>query len=81
MTSDREMIVEVCTRLSWHIDRREWNHVAGLLAEPVSVDYTSVNGGEAENYTPAELTAGLASLLGQLDATQHVQSGHGGHRG
>jgi len=76
MASDREAIVETCTRLSWHIDRREWNDVATLLAEPVLVDYTSVNGGEPRNYTPAEFTAGLASLLGQLDATQHIQSGH-----
>lgn len=76
MASDRESIVETCTRLSWHIDQREWDHVAALLAEPILVDYTSVNGGEPRNYTPTELTDGLASLLGQLDATQHVQSGH-----
>lgn len=76
MVSDREAVVETCTRLSWYIDRHEWSDVAALLADPVLVDYTSVNGGEPQSYTPAQFSEGLASFLGRLDATQHVQSGH-----
>lgn len=76
MSTDQENVIETCVRLSWHVDHREWDRVAALLADSVLVDYTSVNGGEPGTYTPTEFTDGLASLLGQLDATQHVQSGH-----
>lgn len=74
--SERETIIDICMRLSWHVDRQEWEALAELLADPVTVDYTSVNGGSPETYTPRELVEGMSALLGQLDATQHVQANH-----
>ena len=74
--NDRDAIVDTCTRLSWYIDRGEWDKVVPLLSDPVLVDYTSVNGGEPESYHPSDLVVGLAAHLDAMDATQHVQANH-----
>lgn len=46
MNHDQLMIIETCTRMAWHADRREWDLVAGVFADRVVLDYTSLNGGE-----------------------------------
>ncbi len=41
---DRLDIIEVCTRMCWHTDKREWEQLRSLVfAEKVQVDYTSLN--------------------------------------
>ncbi|MFF8844957.1 nuclear transport factor 2 family protein [Streptomyces sp. NPDC015127] len=73
---DRLAVVETCTRMAWHADQREWDRLAGIFAEKVALDYTSLNGGEPVELTPAEIVAGWKSALGGYDATQHLVTNH-----
>lgn len=53
------------------VDCRDWDAVVGLLADKVSVDYTSVFGGEPETVSGPELVTRWKGLLPGFDATQH----------
>lgn len=74
--SDRAEIVEVCTRMAVHADRREWDELAGVFAPSVTLDYTSLNGGEPAVLTPAEIVTAWSGFLGAFDATQHLVTNH-----
>jgi hypothetical protein len=74
---DRLAVVETCTRMCWHTDKREWEQLRSLVfAERVLVDYTSLNGGKPAELTPDELIAAWRALLSQLDSTQHLLTNH-----
>ncbi|MFI2206080.1 nuclear transport factor 2 family protein [Streptomyces sp. NPDC020192] len=73
---DRLAVIEVCTRMAWHTDRREWTELRGVFAEKVRLDYTSLNGGGAVELTPDQIVGGWSELLGALDATQHLTTNH-----
>ncbi|MEO3876378.1 nuclear transport factor 2 family protein [Nonomuraea sp. B12E4] len=65
-------VVETCTRMAVHADRREWELLRGLFADEVLLDYTSLNGGEPVRLTPQEIVDAWAATLGGFDATQHL---------
>ncbi|WP_067483296.1 nuclear transport factor 2 family protein [Actinomadura hibisca] len=73
---DRLNIVETCTRMAWHADQREWDALAGIFAEKVTLDYTSLNGGEPAELTPEQIVGGWSQVLGGFDATQHLITNH-----
>ncbi|MEU5876531.1 nuclear transport factor 2 family protein [Spirillospora sp. NPDC047279] len=75
-TEDRLAIVETCTRMAWHADRREWDELAGIFADPVTLDYTSLNGGEPAELAPDQVVAAWSATLGAFDATQHLITNH-----
>jgi hypothetical protein len=70
--SDREEIVEVTGNLGLLVDARDWPAVRALFDDPVEVDYTSLNGGEPQTVSPADLVGGWADMLERLEATQHL---------
>jgi hypothetical protein len=72
----RTEIVETCTRMAVHADRREWAPLRGLFAGEVLLDYTSLNGGEPVRLTPQEIVDAWAATLGGFDATQHLIANH-----
>ncbi|KAA2250723.1 nuclear transport factor 2 family protein [Solihabitans fulvus] len=74
--ADRVAIVETCTRMAWHTDQREWDRLAEVFADIVTLDYTSLNGGEPADLTPAQIVGAWSGLLGALDATQHLITNH-----
>ncbi len=74
--SDRDAIVDVTTRLGWYADQRRWDELLGLFAGQVTLDYTSLAGGEPVTVSPADIVASWKGGLGGLDATQHVVSNH-----
>jgi len=43
--ADRLDVIEATVRVLWHTDRREWDRLSDVLAEEVTLDYTSLNGG------------------------------------
>lgn len=73
---DRLEIVEVCTRMAWHADRREWHLLKAVFADEVVLDYTSLNGGEPATLTPEQIAAAWSRVLGGFDATQHLVTNH-----
>ncbi|MFC4907359.1 nuclear transport factor 2 family protein [Actinomadura gamaensis] len=75
-TADRLDVADICTRMGWHADRREWDLLQGLFADRVILDYTSLNGGEPADLTPAQIVGGWRGVLGGFDATQHLIAGH-----
>ncbi|WP_225993290.1 nuclear transport factor 2 family protein [Actinomadura rudentiformis] len=73
---DRLAVVETCTRMAWHADQREWDLLAGIFADSVTLDYTSLNGGEPAELSPEQIVAGWSATLGSFDATQHLITNH-----
>ncbi|MFF7408923.1 nuclear transport factor 2 family protein [Streptomyces lydicus] len=74
---DRLDITEVCTRMCWHTDKREWELLrSAVFAEKVQVDYTSLNGGEPAEMAAAELIDAWRTHLSGLASTQHLLTNH-----
>jgi hypothetical protein len=69
-------VIAVCTRMAWHADHREWDALAGVFADKVLLDYTSLNGGEPVVLTPEQIVSAWAGVLGGFDATQHLITNH-----
>jgi hypothetical protein len=76
VVTDKLEIIEICTRLAWHADRREWDELASVFAPRVLLDYTSLNGGEPATLTPQQIVAGWSQALNGFDATQHLITNH-----
>lgn len=70
--NDRDEIIELTSNLGLLADARDWSGLQALFADPVDVDYTSLNGGEPQTVSPSELIGGWSDILGPLQATQHL---------
>lgn len=73
---DRLDIIDICTRMAWHADQREWEALKSVFADQVRLDYTSLNGGEPVVLSPAQIVDGWSRVLGGFDATQHLVTNH-----
>nr|WP_185035135.1 nuclear transport factor 2 family protein [Actinomadura coerulea] len=73
---DRQAVVEVCTRMAWHADQREWDAMESVFADEVRLDYTSLNGGEPAVLSPRQIADAWSGVLGGFDATQHLVGNH-----
>jgi hypothetical protein len=73
---NRLAVIEVCTRMGWHADRREWAELQGIFADQVVLDYTSLNGGEPATLRPEQIVGAWSKMLGGFDATQHLITNH-----
>ncbi|MEW9552354.1 nuclear transport factor 2 family protein [Nonomuraea sp. NPDC050783] len=73
---ERQAVVEVCTRMAWHADRREWQALEAVFADEVRLDYTSLNGGEPAVLSPGQIVDAWRQVLGGFDATQHLIANH-----
>ncbi|MGI5453378.1 nuclear transport factor 2 family protein [Streptomyces sp. CA-249302] len=69
---DRLDAIETCTRMLWLVDLRQWDALPALLAEKVTLDYTSLFGGQPSTSTPDRIIADWRAGLGHLEATQHM---------
>lgn len=74
--ADRLAVTDATVRMLWHADRREWDRVRDVLADQVTLDYTSLNGGEPVTITSGQVIEAWSGLLGSFDATQHLASNH-----
>ncbi|WP_131738918.1 nuclear transport factor 2 family protein [Actinomadura roseirufa] len=73
---DRLDIIEVCTRMAWHADQREWERLREIFTESVALDYTSLNGGEPITIGAEQIGGAWKAGLGGYDATQHILGNH-----
>ena len=51
--TDRMAIIDVCTRLHWYVDHREWNRLDSVLAERVC--FPTPEEAAAADFDPAEI--------------------------
>lgn len=72
MPTDRELVIDATTRVTWYVDRTRWGDITDLFTDKVKVDYTSLNGGEAATVAAADLVRSWQAGLGHLAATQHL---------
>jgi hypothetical protein len=73
---DRSEIVETVTRVSVLADRREWDALPALFTPKVTVDYSSLSGGEPAVVDPVGLVEGWKATLSPLGVTQHLVGNH-----
>jgi hypothetical protein len=74
--ADRADVVDVCTRMAWLADRRDWAGLIAVFDDEVELDYTSLGGGEPARLAPRQIVEAWASALGGLTATQHLVTNH-----
>ncbi|MFE3056469.1 nuclear transport factor 2 family protein [Nocardia sp. NPDC059239] len=72
----RADIIDAATRLFWFIDIRDWDAFPGVFADQVTLDYSSIWGGEPATVTPVQIRADWEKLIGGFDATQHLLGNH-----
>ena len=68
-------IVDVTLRYAQAIDERDWSQLATLFTDPFELDMRAVSGRPPTQMGSAEW-AQRVSLLGRLDATQHMITNH-----
>ena len=75
LLADRLAVQDAVTRMSWLLDRRDWDALREVFAEELVLDYTQPFGGEPETLSGAELVERWRAQVGHLDSTQHVTTG------
>jgi hypothetical protein len=73
--ADRLVITETVTEMGWHIDRADWNGLAGVLAPEIALDYSSLYGGAPHRVTRDELIGRMTRFVTALDMVQHLVLG------
>ncbi|MFJ8982402.1 nuclear transport factor 2 family protein [Streptomyces sp. NPDC102282] len=71
---DRYEIVELCTRMGWHLDHCQWEQLVSLFTDDIRLDYTSLNGGEPVTLPRKDVIEKWRSNREGLAATQHLVS-------
>lgn len=73
---DRADIIDLCTRMMWSIDTRDWETFPTVFAPKVTLDFTGFWGGEPDQSTPEETTKAWSALFAGFEATQHLLGNH-----
>ncbi|MER6674578.1 nuclear transport factor 2 family protein [Streptomyces sp. NPDC000983] len=73
---DRSDIIDTCTRMAWYADLRDWDRLAAVFADKVTLDYTSLNGGEPVTLEPGQIAAAWREGFSRYTATQHLLTNH-----
>lgn len=72
--NDKMAIEDVCKRLVWAIDRRDWPLAQAQFSNRVTLDYSELFGGTEETLAAAMIIERWSSFLPKLKATQHTLS-------
>jgi hypothetical protein len=75
-TEDRLAIVDAVTAIAAGADRHDWPRVRAAFADEVTLDYTSLWGGEPATSSAEEVVAQWAGFLPGFDATLHLVTNH-----
>ena len=68
---DERDVRDTVTRVFVGTDRRDWNAVEACLSDPVTLDVTSLVGGEPALMKPSAVTGGWAEGLRAIDHVHH----------
>ena len=55
-----------------YVDEHRWDELQGLMTETVTIDYTSLFGGNQEKLKSSELVSRWKGFLPKFDATHHM---------
>jgi hypothetical protein len=69
---DHGHLADIIGSLAVHVDGQHWTELLALFAPRISVDYTSLFGGEAQVMTREDLIGGWRKLLPGFTRTCHV---------
>lgn len=72
---ERFEVVNTVAALGLYVDALRWNDLLDLLAPKVTVDYTSLLGGEILSMTREDLIARWQAMLPGFTRTQHLIGG------
>lgn len=78
MTTELEhvrAVIDVTLHYAAAIDHRDWSQLANLFTDPFELDMRAVSGREPTQMSAKDWAARV-SLLGRLDATQHLITNH-----
>jgi hypothetical protein len=73
---DRAAIVDAITDIAAGADRHDWPRVRGAFADTVTLDYTSLWGGESATLGADEVIAQWSGFLPGFDRTLHLVTNH-----
>lgn len=65
-------VENIVANVAHFVDHRRWADLRALFAGTVTVDYTSLHGGEVDTESGDALIEGWREALEPLDATQHL---------
>ena len=71
MLSDQHDIINTVQQIFIQTDERNWDRVAACFADPLQLDYTSMNGGEPARMSPQQVIESWQGVLPGFEATQH----------
>lgn len=74
--ADQTGISRSITDIAAGADRHDWDRVRAAFADDVTVDYTSLWGGEPATQAADDLVAGWAAFLPGFDSTHHMVTNH-----
>ncbi|WP_338891962.1 nuclear transport factor 2 family protein [Rhodococcus sovatensis] len=72
----RQHLVDLTVRMAWYLDHQQWDLMPTLFTPEVSLDYTSLNGGEVTAVSRDVMIGKWRENRTPLDATQHLLSNH-----
>lgn len=73
---DRAAIIDTITDIAAGADRHDWDRVRGAFADTVTLDYTSLSGGEPQMQSGAAVVEQWAAFLPGFDSTLHLVVNH-----
>lgn len=68
---EKEMIMETVNKLFIAVDSRDWDSVENIFDKSVSLDYTSMAGGDPAELTPDQIISSWKETLPGFDSTHH----------
>lgn len=76
MLRDQAAITQAITAIAAGADRHDWPRVRAALSDTVTLDYTSLWGGEPTTQEADAVVAEWAGFLPGFDVTQHLVTNH-----
>ena len=76
LAEEQTSISRTLTDIAAGADRHDWTRVRDAFAETVTVDYTSLWGGEPATQSGDELVAAWSGFLPGFDVTHHMVTNH-----
>jgi hypothetical protein len=74
--ADRVAIIDAITDIAAGADRHQWDRVRGAFAETVTLDYTSLWGGEPATQSGEAVVAQWSGFLPGFEQTLHLVTNH-----
>lgn len=72
----RDELIELTIKMGWYLDHKQWDLLPQIFTEEVTLDYTSLNGGDVALVPRQSMISKWIENREPLTATQHLVSNH-----